>query len=132
MEHYIFPPTARRKLKAAQEVPQTAYIFGATGYGKTELVKQFLGKHRHIYLSCADGLWDSGVLPPPTEKRDNLATIVVIDDLHRLQSEDKHQEVVSLARLHQAVGYQSLAGFHLQRRSLLRDARPDCSCIETL
>jgi LuxR family maltose regulon positive regulatory protein len=45
---YIFPPAARKRLKAAPEISHTAYIFGATGYGKTELVKQFLGKRRHI------------------------------------------------------------------------------------
>jgi LuxR family maltose regulon positive regulatory protein len=97
LENYVFPPAARRKLKAAQEIPHTAYIFGATGFGKTELVRQFLGRRRHIDLSCANGLWDSGVLPPPTEKHDHPA-IVVIDDLHRLQNEDKRQEVIALAK----------------------------------
>jgi hypothetical protein len=53
LENYIFPPNARRKLKIAKEVPQTAYIFGSADYGKTEPVKQFLGKRRHVYLSRA-------------------------------------------------------------------------------
>jgi LuxR family maltose regulon positive regulatory protein len=97
LEHYTYPPLARKKIRIAQEMPQTAYIFGATGYGKTELVKQFIGKRRHIYLSCADGLWDSEVLPKASAKWYN-PSIVVIDDLHRLQNEEKRQEVIALAR----------------------------------
>ena len=51
---YIAPEAALKKLRVAKGLGQTAYIYGATGYGKTELVRQYLPKRRHCYISCAE------------------------------------------------------------------------------
>lgn len=51
---YIAPEPALRKLRAANGLGQTVYIYGATGYGKTELVKQYLSKRRYRYISSAE------------------------------------------------------------------------------
>lgn len=76
MEQYIMPQSAYRKLKAAKSLGQTAYLYGATGYGKTSFVRRFLAKRRHTYLSCGDRHWDESALPSEGT--------VVLDDLHLL------------------------------------------------
>lgn len=94
---YIQPTAAVKKLKTARSFSYTVYIYGATGYGKTELVKQYLKNRKYVYISCADRRWDSSVLPRPPEK-ENVKTTrspVVIDDLQFLE-EDKKQEVRKL------------------------------------
>ncbi len=73
------PEGACRKLKAAKSLGQTAYIYGATGYGKTAFVQKYLGKRRHVYLSCGDRRWDESALWGQG--------IVVLDDLHLLDEQ---------------------------------------------
>lgn len=51
---YIAPEAALKKLRAAKGLGQTVYIYGATGYGKTELVRQYLSRRRYRYISCAE------------------------------------------------------------------------------
>ena len=75
-EQYIMPQSAYRKLKAAKSLGQTAYIYAATGYGKTSFAQRFLEKRRHIYLSCGDRRWDESALP--------ARGTVVLDDMHLL------------------------------------------------
>ena len=43
---YIAPEAALKKLRVAKGLGQAVYIYGATGYGKTELVRQYLSKRR--------------------------------------------------------------------------------------
>ena len=87
MEQYIMPLNAYRKLKAAKSFGQTAYIYGATGYGKTSFLQKFLAKRRHTYLSCSDRRWDESNLP--------AQGIVALDDLHLLD-ESRRELVKSL------------------------------------
>lgn len=97
-KNYIAPAFAMKKLKAARSLSQSVYIYAATGYGKTELVKQYLSNRRYIYISCADGSWNSEILPIKMEnqKRRNSRTVVVIDDLHRLKNERGQRDVLNL------------------------------------
>ena len=76
MEQYIMPGNAYRKLKAAKSLGETAYIYGATGYGKTTFVQKYLEKRRHTYLNCGNRRWDESDIP--------AQGIVVLDDLHLL------------------------------------------------
>ncbi len=94
---YIPPATAIKKLKTARSFSYMVYIYGATGYGKTELVKQYLQNRRYVYISCADGALDLGVLPPQTQKTNAKTTRspVVIDDLQFLEK-DRRQEIRKL------------------------------------
>ncbi len=81
------PLSAYRKLKAAKSFGQTAYIYGATGYGKTSFLQKFLAKRRHVYLSCSDRRWDESALP--------AQGTVALDDLHLLD-ESRRELVKSL------------------------------------
>ncbi len=84
MEQYIMPLSANRKLKAAKSIDQTAYIYGATGYGKTTFVQKYLAKRRHTYLNCGNRRWDENDIP--------AQGIVVLDDLHLL--DESRREIV--------------------------------------
>lgn len=93
-QEYIKQQKALKKLSGCKLINQVTYIFGATGYGKTELVKQFLLHEEYIYFSCMENLWESEELPCATE---NDIQTVVIDDLHMLQNEEKRREVLEMA-----------------------------------
>nr|WP_202621111.1 LuxR C-terminal-related transcriptional regulator [Pseudoflavonifractor sp. 524-17] len=84
-----------KKLKTARSLPQTVYLYGATGYGKTELVRQYLSNRKYTYLSCEELPWEDGVLPAEEPGRQNHR-VVVIDDLHRLKSEKLRREILAL------------------------------------
>ena len=45
---YVMPEAAKKKMQQAKKKRQTVYIYGATCYGKTEFVKQFL-KFRNYF-----------------------------------------------------------------------------------
>ena len=94
-QNYIAPASALKKLKKARNLSQTVYLYGATGYGKTELVRQYLSGRRYTYLSCEELPWEDGALPSEEPGRQNRR-IVVIDNLHRLKSEELRQEILAL------------------------------------
>ena len=111
---YIAPETALKKLRAARSLRQTVYIYGATGYGKTELVKQYLKNFRYRYISCEE---DTAALtalaedapegtPERTPERmpkgenetgNGSRTVVVLDDLHLLKSAEGRRAALALA-----------------------------------
>lgn len=99
MNHdYIAPAKALKILQAARNLRQTVYICGATGYGKTELVKQYLLHRNYTYISCAD-YETLDLLPKGDDWNENdIPSIWVLDDLHLLRREDKKQEILSLVR----------------------------------
>lgn len=84
MEQYIMPLSANRKLKAANSLGQTAYIYGATGYGKTAFIQKYMEKRRPAYLNCGNRRWDESDVPPQG--------IVVLDNLHLL--DESRREMV--------------------------------------
>lgn len=87
---YIIPAAALQKLRFAEKTNQTAYVTGATGFGKTSLVKHYSAKKKHTYISCA--LWNRD-----KEMIHGCEGIVIIDDLHLLQQEEDRQQILSLA-----------------------------------
>lgn len=96
-QNYIAPASALKKLKKARSLSQTVYLYGATGYGKTELVRQYLSGRRYIYLSCEELPWEAGALPSEEPGRQNRR-IVVIDNLHRLKSEELRRKILALEK----------------------------------
>lgn len=97
---YIAPAAALKKLRAARSLEQTVYIYGATGYGKTELVKQYLSKRRYRYISCAEdaaGLSDAVEGQKGKHRESETQTVIVVDDLHLLKSAEGRRAVLSLA-----------------------------------
>ena len=88
---YITPQAALKKLRAAKGLGQTVYICGATGYGKTELVRQYLSKRKYSYISCRENI--SELLNAAGEA---AQPILVIDDLHLLKDAEGRKAVLSL------------------------------------
>ena len=94
-QNYIPPAAALKKLKTARSLRQTVYLCGATGYGKTELVRQYFSGRKYTYLSCEELPWEPEAIPPPEPGRQSRR-VVVIDDLHRLKNDELRQQVLAL------------------------------------
>lgn len=87
-EFYIRPRVANKKMKAAQSMSQTAYIYGISGCGKTSFIRNFMGKRRYHYYS-AENVTEEELQIPQTGKQ----TIVVLDDLHLLRTDDLREKL---------------------------------------
>lgn len=91
---YIKPINAFKKLEAARLLRQNVYISGATGYGKTELVRQYLGREKYSYIPCSQNCCDlSGI--PHTAGRN---ATVVIDNINAIESGELRQRILELCR----------------------------------
>ena len=97
MEGYIIPHRALKKLRACKSIGNVAYIFGATGFGKTELVREYLKNKQYMYISCADSLWNYTELVNSIGSG-KTQSIVVIDDLYLLLNEEKRRDVIELQK----------------------------------
>lgn len=91
---YIRPEKAWKKLRAAQDIGHIVYIYGATGFGKTELARRYLEKEcqNFCYVSCLEGgfgAWEPDGLPH--------SPVAVVDDLHFLKEKAQREEVSALA-----------------------------------
>ena len=110
---YIAPETALKKLRAAKKLGQTVYLYGATGYGKTELVRQYLSKRRYRYISCAEdtarlletaeAVQEAAAQSVPVqgvgkEKEGQVRTVIVVDDMHLLKNVQGRKAVLSLVK----------------------------------
>ena len=104
---YIAPEAALKKLRVAKGLGQAVYIYGATGYGKTELVRQYLSRRRYHYISCAEdaaGLMETAETAQEAashssgkEKEAQPRTVMVVDDMHLLKNAEGRKDVLSLA-----------------------------------
>ncbi len=80
---YIRPAAANRKMRTAQSLSQTVYLYGVSGCGKTAFLRDFMGKRNFLYFS-AQNLNDEDLRISSGRKQ----TIVVIDDLHLLRDDE--------------------------------------------
>ena len=92
MDIYIKPTAAFRKPESAKTAKQNVYIYGATGFGKTELVKQFLQNDKYIYIPCFRNSCDLSAVP-----ENNKRTVtVVIDNVNAVESDELRNEIKAL------------------------------------
>lgn len=85
---YIRPRAADKKMRAAQTLSQTVYLYGISGSGKTSFIRDFMGKRRYHYFS-AENLTVEELQIQHTGKQ----TIVVIDDLHCLRVDEMREKL---------------------------------------
>lgn len=90
---YVAPAKAYRKLQFAAGGNTAVYLFGATGYGKTKLVQEYLTGKGAIWLSPFDYEWDISAIEGSKDK----TSIVVVDDLQNLKDEEQKQLLIKLA-----------------------------------
>ncbi len=96
MDWYIAQHQALKKMNASKSFKNVVYIYGATGFGKTEFVRQYFLHKPYFYASCAERSWDyADVINAASGKK--APTVVVIDDLHLLFNEEKRREVIEFA-----------------------------------
>lgn len=88
---YIAPADALKKLRAARSFGQTVYIYGATGYGKTELVRQYLANRKYRYISCGED-----EIRMPGRNGLNQDAVIVIDDLQMLKGVRQRREILDM------------------------------------
>ncbi len=86
-EIYIRPNKAYQKLKMAYQSFQPVYISGATGFGKTSLIKNFLKKKKYLYLSAVS----TSELKIETDYK-----IIVIDDISFLTELSEKNKIIKL------------------------------------
>lgn len=88
-DFYIRPRTANIKMKAAQSMVQTVYMYGVPSCGKTDFIRDYMGKRRYCYYS-AEQLSEKELEFPRSGKQ----IIVVIDDLHQLRTDELQEELI--------------------------------------
>lgn len=71
---------------------QNVYIYGATGFGKTELIRQYFKNGKYIYILCRQNSCDLSQIP---EKCIHTAT-VVIDNVNAIESSELRNSILSL------------------------------------
>lgn len=94
MNEYIKPVEAFKKLDAANLLKQNVYIYAASGYGKTELVKQYFKKGTYLYIPCSQNSCDLSVIPNDCER----TVTVVIDNVNAIDSDELRGEIKELCR----------------------------------
>lgn len=94
MNEYIKPVEAFKKLNAANLLKQNVYIYAASGYGKTELVKQYFKKGTYLYIPCSQNSCDLSVIPNDCER----TVTVVIDNVNAIDSDELRGEIKELCR----------------------------------
>ena len=85
---YIRPKRALRRLKAAEEENITAYIYGVSGIGKTELIVRYLKQKKYQMFDAGRVSAEELEGIAESEKR----KIVVIDNLHDLAMEEECED----------------------------------------
>lgn len=86
---YIRPKRALRRLKAAEEENITAYVYGVSGVGKTELIIRYLKQKKYQMFDAARVSIEELEGIAKTERR----KIVVIDNLHDLALEEECEDI---------------------------------------
>lgn len=86
---YIRPKRALRRLKAAEEENITAYIYGVSGIGKTELIVRYLKQKKYQMFDAGRVSAEELEKIAESEKR----KIVVIDNLHDLAMEEECEDI---------------------------------------
>lgn len=93
-EKYIPAAAAYRKLNYAHDMGNAVYMYGATGYGKTRMVKEFIGSSESVWLSVTDEEWDVDDIYRRSVEEKELC--VVIDDLQLLNNDEHREKIIGL------------------------------------
>jgi len=103
---FIKAKTAWKRMTNAQAIGLTTYIYGVTGYGKTELVKQYLANYKYTYFSCRNGkLYEPDKKIRKNRKQlevtdgdGNIFQTIVVDDLQFLKEPEDKERILSMIR----------------------------------
>lgn len=93
-ERYVRPKAAYELMKKAQNIKQTVYICGTTGFGKTSLVADFLAKRKYEYHSI--GNINASNLEKLANEHYEKERIIVFDDLHLIQDQNEKDQYLQI------------------------------------
>lgn len=88
---YIRPQKAAKKMKLAQSMNQTVYLYGVTGSGKTSLIRDMLKRRTYSYYPAEE--------TSPEEiqiSKDSKEQIIVMDDLYLVTDRQLREEYAAL------------------------------------
>ena len=99
-EQYIYPKSARQKLKLARETNQTVYLYGMTGFGKTSLITHYLARRKAIFIDAETAsLPEFDAIPshPADEENKNSASVKYFEQYGAEAFLKKVKEIISNA-----------------------------------
>lgn len=97
---FIAPVEAERKMSLAKRLGQNVYMYGATGYGKTTLIRQYLRDDIYEYIDCSVNEWENLKIfeSGANDKEINPVSTkcVVLDNTHLIRNIEQKQKVSRL------------------------------------
>ena len=90
---YVRPQKAAKKMKLAQSMNQTVYLYGVTGSGKTSLVRDMLNRRTYSYYSAEETNLEEIQI-----SKDFKEQIIVIDDLYLVTDQQLREEYAALLK----------------------------------
>lgn len=97
---FIAPVEAERKMSLAKRLGQNVYMYGATGYGKTTLIRQYLRDDIYEYIDCSVNEWENLKIfeSEANDKEINPVSTkcVVLDNTHLIRNIEQKQKVSRL------------------------------------
>lgn len=88
----IIPDIVHEKIRQARRKQQPIYLYGAIGFGKTTLIKEYLSYRNYVYIAGND--FDE--ISSAEQQSLRSSSVVVIDDLHQIRREDLQAEILKL------------------------------------
>lgn len=88
MTKYVSPSIAYKQLENSYKVGVAVYIYGATGYGKTSIVRDFLDGKDVLWFSAKEREWDI------SEKNMSDAECIIFDDVQFISSDAQKEQMV--------------------------------------
>ena len=95
-DFYTQPKAALRKIEIARAQGQPVFIYGATGFGKTAFVRDYLSGINYTYVSCNDSAEIS--INIPNESRKKKLSVLVFDDIQLLGRSELKEKISDLTR----------------------------------
>lgn len=92
MTKFVLPSIAYRQIDNSYKLGTAVYIYGATGYGKTSLVKEYLSDKEVLWFSAKEHDW---VI---TEESLSGVDCIVFDDVQFIDSDAKKEQIVDCVK----------------------------------
>lgn len=83
MSIYVKPVAAFKKIESAKLLKRNIYIYGSTGYGKTEFIRQYFKNNKYVYISCRNNGHELSAIMKNTKK----SIPVIIDDVNSIDND---------------------------------------------
>lgn len=90
MGEYIKPVNAFKRMGAAKLLRQGVYIYGLSGFGKTEFIRQYFKTQKHIYIPCDQNACNLKLV------NENFTGAVIIDNVNAIENKEIRDNILAL------------------------------------